>query len=78
MLYGRRPTGPLSIAKDSWTEDIPIPIGQLKSVTNDLNDLKIKHQLVAKQGNITPSTNQANYTYYHNCRKKYKCFENRR
>ncbi|GFU36128.1 hypothetical protein NPIL_431021 [Nephila pilipes] len=49
MLYGRHPTGPLSILKHFWTEDIPEPIGQLKSVTHYPNDLKIKLQLVAEQ-----------------------------
>ncbi|GFS85150.1 retrovirus-related Pol polyprotein from transposon 412 [Nephila pilipes] len=75
MLYGRRPTGPLSILKDSWTEDIPVPIGQLKSVSYYLNDLKIKLQLVAEQDCIVASTNQANYAYYYNRRKKYKSFK---
>ncbi|GFT17328.1 hypothetical protein NPIL_268721 [Nephila pilipes] len=75
MLYRRRPTGPLSILKDSWTEDISVPIGQLKSVTNYLNDLKIKLQLAAEQAGIASSTNQANNAYYHNRRKKYKSFE---
>ncbi|GFU09166.1 retrovirus-related Pol polyprotein from transposon 412 [Nephila pilipes] len=54
---------------------IPIPIGQLKPVTNYLNDLKIKLQLAAEQAGISSSTNQANYAYYHNRRKKYKSFE---
>ncbi|GFT02579.1 retrovirus-related Pol polyprotein from transposon 412 [Nephila pilipes] len=75
MLYGRRPICPLSILKDSGTEDIPVPIGQLKSVINYLNDLQIKLKLVAEQAGIAFSSNQMNYAYYHNCRKKYKSFD---
>ncbi|GFS53041.1 retrovirus-related Pol polyprotein from transposon 412 [Nephila pilipes] len=75
MLYGRRPTCPLPILKVSWTENIPVPIGRLKSVTNYLNDLKIKLQLAAEQTGIVSSSNQANYVHYHNRRKKYKSFE---
>ncbi|GFS91575.1 hypothetical protein NPIL_460331 [Nephila pilipes] len=77
MLYGRRSTGPLLILKDSWTEDIPVPIGQLKSVTNYFNDLKIKLQFAAEKAGIASSTNQVNYAYYHNICIKYKSFEMR-
>ncbi|GFU49910.1 hypothetical protein NPIL_653501 [Nephila pilipes] len=70
---GRHPSGPLSILKNSWTEDIPVPICQIKSVTNylkvdiveDLTEIKIKWkiklQLSAEQAGIASSTNQANY-----------------
>ncbi|GFT90883.1 retrovirus-related Pol polyprotein from transposon 412 [Nephila pilipes] len=65
----------IHILKEFWTEGISVPLGQLKSVTNYLNDLKIKLQLATEQAGIILSSNQANYAYYHNRHKKYENFE---
>ncbi|GFT14051.1 retrovirus-related Pol polyprotein from transposon 412 [Nephila pilipes] len=58
-----------------YPSDIPEPIRQLKYITNYLNDQKIKLQLAAEHAGVASSTNQANYAYYYNHRKKYKNFE---
>ncbi|GFT21397.1 retrovirus-related Pol polyprotein from transposon 412 [Nephila pilipes] len=63
------------ILKSFWLEDISILIRHLKSVTNHLNDLKIKLQLANEQVDIVSTINQANYAFYHNRLKSYKSFE---
>ncbi|GFT08050.1 retrovirus-related Pol polyprotein from transposon 412 [Nephila pilipes] len=72
MLYGRRPTSTLSILKDFWTKGIPVPIGQLKSVKNYLNDLKIKLQLAAEQADdkvvvLAPDSTHKMYGRWTSC-----------
>lgn len=66
------PSPQLSIMKNSWTDDIPIPFGQLKSITNNLNKLMIKLKLNAKQASFTSTTKQATYTICYNHPKRYK------
>lgn len=61
MFCGRHHTGPLSILKSSWTSETTISVGQLKTVTKYLNELKIKLEKATEQAGISAQDKQAAY-----------------
>lgn len=75
MLYGRCPTGPLSILKSTWTNEMQIPTGQLKSVTDYLNELKAKLEIAAEHAGVTAVGKQEAYSCYRNRKTRHKEFQ---
>ena len=65
----------LSSWKSSWTNKIPLHSGQLGSVTNYLNDLKMELVKAAEHAAISCRSKQESYAHYHNRRARHKKFK---
>ncbi|XP_042147901.1 uncharacterized protein LOC115313675 [Ixodes scapularis] len=74
MLYGRSPTGPLTVLQQSWTGDIPIPVTLRESPAEYLRNLKGQIERAAEEAELTAPARQNAYATQHNKRASPKAF----
>lgn len=75
MLYGRSPTGPLTVLKQSWTGDIPIPATLREAPAEYLHKLRMQTERAAEEASLTAPARQNAYATQHNKRASPKLFE---
>jgi len=75
LVYGRNPRGPLTILKESWTQDKQNQASLIKSVEDYLLDLKTKLEEVNELVQDHAAVAQREYTRQYSRRAKDKHFE---
>lgn len=75
LLYGRTPTGPLSILRDSWTGQVEVPDTLREAPAAYLHSLREKMERAADTARLTANRQQRGYASYYNRRAKAKQFE---
>lgn len=75
LLYGRRPEGPLSILKDSWTGEVKGL--QLNTMPTSVYLQKLKTQLedAAEKAGVTAVVQQEKMAHHYNLRSRRKVFK---
>jgi len=75
LVFGRVPTGPLSVLKNHWigTEELPVSFG--KTATEYLRDVQERLQIAEQYAGPHTEAEQRRYQKYHNLRSADKNFE---
>ncbi|XP_064469813.1 uncharacterized protein LOC135384546 [Ornithodoros turicata] len=74
MLYGRTPTGPLAILKNTWTGEVDLPDTLRESPSEYLRELREELHRTAEIARVTGENQQDIYAGYYNRQAKAKEF----
>ncbi|XP_064485934.1 uncharacterized protein LOC135398463 [Ornithodoros turicata] len=75
LLYGRKPVGPLSILKNTWSGEVDIPNTLRETPAKYMQHLRDQLRLVADVAGLTAVENQKTYANQYNKRAKPKSFD---
>ncbi|XP_064468593.1 uncharacterized protein LOC135380865 [Ornithodoros turicata] len=75
MMYGRVPTGPLTILQKMWSGEWTVPDGLSTSAVEYLSDLRKRLCEAGERARETGSANQENYCNRYNLRSREKQFQ---
>ncbi|GFQ65751.1 retrovirus-related Pol polyprotein from transposon opus [Trichonephila clavata] len=74
LVYGRLPSGPMTILKEFWTGEREIPTGAARSVEEYLKQLQKKLQDAHEIASENSAKNQERMTSHYNLRTREKSF----
>ena len=74
LVYGRVPSGPLAVLKETWAGEWELPPGLSKPVEEYLQDLRDKLGTAAKYATDHSGKQQAGYVGRYNLRARHKKF----
>jgi len=75
MVFARTPSNPLKLIKESWTNEIDLPLGTAKSVSEYLTDLCAKLCEIHECAEDHATQEQEKYVAYYNRRAREKKME---
>ncbi|XP_040062301.1 uncharacterized protein LOC120837151 [Ixodes scapularis] len=75
LLYGRNPTGPLTILQQTWTGEVAVPATLRETPSRYLKQLREQLEIAASVAELTSTERQGGYAEVYNRRARNKVFQ---